>query len=419
MDDQADRPTEGTTQTDPGPRLGTEQVRDLGRLSRSTSDRYLAGVAGGLGRHFGVDPTVVRVLLAVLALFGGAGLLVYAAVWAFVPEDGRDRAPLEVGAEGRRAVVLVAGLLAVLIVLGTPFAGDGWGSGWGVGLGVPVPLLLLVLVVAALVSSARQRRDREDAPPPAPWGNAPTADSRSGAPAAPGGAPTAAMPPTRSYPAGFATPPAPRSRRTGLVLFWPTVALVAIALGVLGILDVGDDVLLSAYAALALAVVAVALLVGAFVGRPGGLVALGLLATLALGITSAVDAAAGSSVRADETYVVPTDPGAVRASYTNGNGLFTLDLTDVGDPRALDGRRVAVRIAAGEARVLVPEGVAVRVDAEVAYAGSIDIGDRHREGLNPVLADRVGPSEQAPDVPVLDLEVDARVGQITVQTEES
>ena len=59
------------------------------------------------------------------------------------------------------------------------------------------------------------------------------------------------------------------------------------------------------------------------------------------------------------------------------------------------------------------------VPSAVAYAGSIDIGDRHREGLNPVLADRVGPSEQAPDVPVLDLEVDARVGQITVQTEES
>ncbi|WP_170169697.1 PspC domain-containing protein [Nocardioides aurantiacus] len=418
MDDQADRPTEGTTQTDPGPRLGTEQVRELGRLSRSTSDRYLAGVAGGLGRHFGVDPTVVRVLLAVLALFGGAGLLVYAAVWAFVPEDGRDRAPLEVGAEGRRAVVLVAGLLAVLIVLGTPFAGDGWGSGWGVGLGVPVPLLLLVLVVAALVSSARQRRDREDAPPPAPWGTAPTAAS-TGAPPAPWSSPAAGVPPTRAYPTTYATPPPPRPRRTGLVLFWPTVALVAIALGVLGILDVGDDVLVSAYAALALAVVALVLLVGAFVGRPGGLVALGLLATLGLGITSAVDAAAGSSVRADETYVVPGDAAALRSSYADGNGVFTLDLTSLGDARALDGRRVAVRIGAGEARVLVPEGVAVRVDAEVAYAGSIDLGDRHREGLNPVLSGRVGPSAPSPDVPVLDLEVDARVGQITVQTEES
>ncbi len=412
--DRPEQPTAGSPQTDPGPRLGTDQVRDLGRLSRSTSERYLAGVAGGLGRHFGVDPTVVRVLLAVLALFGGAGLLVYAAVWAFVPEDGRDRAPLEVGPEGRRAVVLVTGILAALIVLGTPFAGDGWGAGWGVGLGIPVPLLLLVLVAAALVSSSRQRRERRDEPPPAPWGGATTAPTRSAEPpAGPWDAP-AGVPPTRAYPAAGLPPvPPPRPRRTGLLLFWPTVALVAIALGVLGIVDVNGDVLVSAYAALALGVVALVLLVGAFVGRPGGLVALGLVAALALGVTSIVDAAADSSVRADETTVVPTTTAALQSSYSDGNGEFTLDLTDVDDVAALDGRSVSVRIGAGEARVVVPDGVLVRVDAEVAYAGAIDLADRHVEGLNPVLEGQVG--DPAPGAPVVDLEVDARVGQITVE----
>ena len=68
--------------------------------------------------------------------------------------------------------------------------------------------------------------------------------------------------------------------------------------------------------------------------------------------------------------------------------------------------------------MLVPQGVAVRVDAEVAFAGSIDLDDLHRDGVNPRLAGRFGPSER-PDVPVLELDVDARVGQITVQTEES
>lgn len=411
MDDDAARPTDrpdpgGTTRTDPGPRLGTEQVRDLGRLSRTTADRYVAGVAGGLGRHFGVDPTVVRVVLAVLALFGGAGLLVYAAVWVFVPEDGRDRAPLEVGPEGRRAVVLVAGVLAALVLLGTPFDGGGWGSSWG--FGVPVPLLLLVLVVAALVSSGRQRRDRAVQPPPTPWGTSPEGTAA----VDPRGAAPTGVPPTRAYPVPGAPLPPPRPRRTGVLLFWPTVALVAIALGVIGIVDVDGSVLVSAYAAVALTVVALALLVGAFVGRPGGLVALGLAATLALGVTSAVDAAAGSSVQADETVVAPVDPAEVRSSYTDGNGLFTLDLTGLPDTSALDGRSIAIRIGAGDVNVVVPDDVVVRVDAEIEYAGGIDLEGRRSEGLNPVLQDQLGRAGDG--APVLDLEVDARVGQITV-----
>src|SRR4051794_16273430 len=41
---------------DTGPRVDRDQVRDLGRLRRSTTDRKVAGVAGGLGRHLDVDP---------------------------------------------------------------------------------------------------------------------------------------------------------------------------------------------------------------------------------------------------------------------------------------------------------------------------------------------------------------------------
>ena len=97
-DRQPDRQPTGTpTGQHSGPRVSGEQMRDVNRLRRSTSDRYIAGVAGGLGRHFDIDPTIIRVLLAVLTFFGGAGLLIYGAVWLFVPEDGQDRAPIELG----------------------------------------------------------------------------------------------------------------------------------------------------------------------------------------------------------------------------------------------------------------------------------------------------------------------------------
>ena len=49
----------------------------LQRLERSRSDRMLAGVSGGLARYFGIHPAFYRVGFVVLALIGGAGILIY------------------------------------------------------------------------------------------------------------------------------------------------------------------------------------------------------------------------------------------------------------------------------------------------------------------------------------------------------
>ena len=57
------------------------------RLKRSSSDRVLGGVCGGLGAYLGVDPIIVRVVAVVLAFFGGAGILFYLAAWLLVPSD--------------------------------------------------------------------------------------------------------------------------------------------------------------------------------------------------------------------------------------------------------------------------------------------------------------------------------------------
>jgi phage shock protein C len=57
------------------------------KLYRSTKDRKLAGVCGGLGEYLGTDPTVIRVLFIVLAVLGGAGLIIYLAMWLIVPQE--------------------------------------------------------------------------------------------------------------------------------------------------------------------------------------------------------------------------------------------------------------------------------------------------------------------------------------------
>jgi phage shock protein PspC (stress-responsive transcriptional regulator) len=60
------------------------------RLERSRSDRMLAGVCGGLARYFGIHPAFYRVGFVVLALIGGAGILIYLAAALVIPDEGKD-----------------------------------------------------------------------------------------------------------------------------------------------------------------------------------------------------------------------------------------------------------------------------------------------------------------------------------------
>jgi phage shock protein C len=57
------------------------------KLYRSTSNRQVAGVCGGLAEYFNLDPTLVRVLFVLLAVLGGSGLVLYVAMWIIVPKQ--------------------------------------------------------------------------------------------------------------------------------------------------------------------------------------------------------------------------------------------------------------------------------------------------------------------------------------------
>ena len=58
------------------------------RLTRSTGNRMLGGVCGGLAEYFNIDPTLVRLAFVVLSLFGGPGVLLYIILWIVMPEAG-------------------------------------------------------------------------------------------------------------------------------------------------------------------------------------------------------------------------------------------------------------------------------------------------------------------------------------------
>lgn len=58
------------------------------KLYRSRENRMIAGVAGGLGEYFGVDPTIARLLIVLSFLLGFfPSALAYVVAWAVVPDE--------------------------------------------------------------------------------------------------------------------------------------------------------------------------------------------------------------------------------------------------------------------------------------------------------------------------------------------
>jgi len=92
----------------PAPEPGPDQPR---RLTRSRTDRVLGGVAGGLGRYFGIDPVIVRIAIVALTLLGGTGVLVYLAALLLVPSD-------PIGSEAPAAITPDGGPTRTLVVVG-------------------------------------------------------------------------------------------------------------------------------------------------------------------------------------------------------------------------------------------------------------------------------------------------------------
>ena len=59
------------------------------KLLRSDTKRMIAGVCGGLGEYFSVDPTLIRLLFVFATILGGPGLIAYLIFWIVVPSESK------------------------------------------------------------------------------------------------------------------------------------------------------------------------------------------------------------------------------------------------------------------------------------------------------------------------------------------
>ncbi len=60
------------------------------RLYRSTTNRIIAGICGGLADYFSIDVTLVRLIFVAMTLGGGFGIGLYILLWILIPEQGKE-----------------------------------------------------------------------------------------------------------------------------------------------------------------------------------------------------------------------------------------------------------------------------------------------------------------------------------------
>jgi phage shock protein PspC (stress-responsive transcriptional regulator) len=289
------------------------------RFERSSTDRLIGGVCGGLGRYFNIDTTLVRIGMVALALLGGTGLVVYAAALVLVPPDGE----VADGPNDTRDRAVAVSLAILLTIVGFSFGLFGLGAGGAI---FPIAFLAVAgLAVWWLVSGER--------------------------------------------PSGSAGQIARRAALGVALLF----GCFALAVGSFFASGFGGGVVI---AALVIAAGA-ALVTAAFVGGARWLVLPALAIALPLAFVSAADIDLDGGF--GERHVRPGTLAEVKPSYRLGAGELVVDLRDVKLPAG--DHRLKIGIGTGHALVLVADDVCVASNATVGMGG-VSVFDRDNGGID-------------------------------------
>jgi phage shock protein PspC (stress-responsive transcriptional regulator) len=314
---------------------------DERKLVRSPDDKVVAGVCAAFGRYTDTDPVLWRVTVAVLTLFGGAGLALYALGWLLVPETGQSKSLAERTLRRPDNGLTVAGI--VLLVVGGIVLIGLLDNGPG------LPALLVIGGLAFLV--ARERREHPVAP--AAWQPPPTT------------VPYGPPPSWSGPPEGWVPPPPPVRERSPLGLV--TLSVAAVLAGLLLALSIAgvDGLTAPRILAVALLVVGAGLLLGSWFGRARWLIAIGLVLTVGLAATATAERLQLDEGLGQRTWVASA--GSSEYALGAGEGILDLRALEPGD-RA----QISARIGMGSLVVLVPEGLSVRVNS------AVDLGEISR-----------------------------------------
>ncbi len=414
------------------------------QLRRSSRQKVVAGVCGGLGRYCNVDPVIFRIVLGVLSVTGGLGLIFYGFAWLLIPLEGEEENEARRLLSGR---VEGSSLIAVLCAL--------------IGCGLFLSMLgnsgtlafsaMLALAVIGFTVWTQHRRTADpqerthpaaeravsDAPPEVKAPPTPSAPSWWRDPIVKDGAagqagadylwgPQDAVLDGRARDARRAAADAPRRGperscvREEPASIAGAVFLLAVLAGFLGTRLHWDSqpfgTSLQTGLTAALAVFGVGLLVSSFVGRTG-------FGTLLLAVITAL-LLAGASALPDEITAHwvrkewrPASVAAVQPRYEVGSGVADLDLTGVAVPKG-GTLRTRVEVGAGRVVVRVPKDVTVTMHAR-AGLGDINWPGEARQGdvdVRPSQNERrtLAPAVGTKPAGTLSLDLEVGIGQVEV-----
>lgn len=324
------------------------------RLTRSRTDKVVAGVSGGLARYFDVDPVLFRIGFVVVTLMGGSGLLLYLAGWLLIPEEDASESV------GQRFVhdsdTLKVVLVIAAIVLVVPWMVVSAFAGFGEVDGIAIPLLVLG---AAVLWMSRDRHDEEHHAPPTEQ-----------APAPPAAGATPPPPP----------PPRPPTRRRGPSITRIVLSVLLVAGGVAALLEQAGamEVDTLPFLAFALVVVGAGLTVGWRWGRTGGLIPMGVVLTVALSIGAAGDGVFDAGIGEDVNR--PTSVAELDDEYRLGIGELVVDLS--GLPELRGTHAIEARVGIGQVTVMLPADVGYQIEAS-AGMGSVNLLGQEDNGFGP------------------------------------
>ncbi|MFI7101123.1 PspC domain-containing protein [Streptomyces sp. NPDC050161] len=429
-------------------------------LRRSRRQKVVAGVCGGLGRQWDLDPVIFRIVLAVLSVAGGLGLIVYGFAWLLIPLDGEDENEGRRLLSGRVEGSALTALLCALLGCGLFLTTVGKGS-------VMSFAIMLTLAVAGSAYWSRKRHAEgggpqsmdaasaqtvADAPPetkapptpnaPSWWRDARLKETPAGVdylwgPEQPGldityefehGSGTEAAAGQRGPGAGgrgaSGAGTAPRRRARAGRRIGGRAFLAAVLAGTgTGLAVAQHDHFaqaLQAGLACSLAVFGLSLVLSAWLGRAGGGTVFMVVLTSAL---LAVSTALPDTISPDwqNRHWTPTSISAIQRHYELGSGEGRLDLSDL---PVKDGRtvRTGAEVGAGRLEVTLPPQVTatvrislgvgdVRLPGEATDDIHISAGARDRTVTLPASGLKKG--EKPHGSLVLDLRVG--VGQVDVR----
>ena len=147
------------------------------KLRRSLDDKIIAGVCGGLGKYFDVDPLIFRILFVLLTIFGGSGILLYVILWIVIPEEAEGERPKDLGEQIKKGATkmaqeiketgpdskgrgrVLAGIIVILV--GLMFLGQNFIPRWYINFWKLWPLIIVVVGVSIIIGSGRNEEKDE------------------------------------------------------------------------------------------------------------------------------------------------------------------------------------------------------------------------------------------------------------------